>query len=84
MEKLVAVKGRLVDDHLDALRLDALHDALDRGGTEVVRTCLHDQTEDPHPFRVPGNDVRGDKVFAHGVGVDDGLDEGLWHVLVIG
>ncbi|GAE75711.1 hypothetical protein JCM18918_1436 [Cutibacterium acnes JCM 18918] len=49
-KKLVAVKGRLVDDHLDALRLDALHDALDRGGTEVVRTCFMTRRKIPTRF----------------------------------
>ena len=42
-EGAAVFEGRLVDDDAGALRLDALHDALNRGLAEVVGVCLHRQ-----------------------------------------
>ena len=43
-EGAAVFEGRLVDDDAGTLRLDALHDALDRGLAEVVGVRLHRQT----------------------------------------
>ncbi len=40
-EELGVVEGGLVDEHGHALGLDALHDALDGAGAEVVAAALH-------------------------------------------
>ena len=41
-------EGGLVDDHLGAFGLDALHDALDGGLAEVVAVGLHGQAVDAY------------------------------------
>lgn len=45
-EELGLVERGLVDEHRNALCLDALHDALDRGRAEVVASRLHGEAVD--------------------------------------
>lgn len=98
VEEMLVAQVRLVNHDLDALSLDALHDALDAGGSKVVRAGFHDEAVDADDGgrllrRVtPRNDglfstldhFAGDEIFARAVGADDGLDEGLRHVGVVG
>ena len=89
----------LVNHDLDTLGLDALHDALDAGSAEVIGTGFHDEAVDADDgwledglLRFARNDRRfcplddfvGDEVFAGAVGADDGPDEGLGHISVVG
>ena len=46
VEEGVFAQVGLVNHHFNALGLDALHDALDAGGTEVVGAGFHDQAVD--------------------------------------
>jgi hypothetical protein len=63
-----------VHDDRDALGLNALHNALNSGGTEVIRGGLHDETIDANHFRFALDDLVSNEVLARGVGVDDGMD----------
>ena len=92
-EEFRRVQRGLVDHHGHALGLHALHDALDGARAEVVRVGLHRQAVDAHDrlllalvHAVPHHlqHLVGDEVLAGAVGVHDGLDQVLWHVLVVG
>ena len=89
----------LIDYHLGALGLDALHDALDGALAEVVGAGLHGEAVHAHgDFTLLDGIVSGgggvvsgtlqhtvgDVVFAGAVAVDDGLDEVLGHVVEVG
>ena len=91
-EELRRVQRGLVDHHGHALGLHALHDALDGARAEVVGVGLHRQAVDAHDRlrlalvdAVPHHlqHLVGDEVLAGAVGLDDGLDQVLRHVLVI-
>lgn len=87
-------RGRcgLADHRGHALGLSALHDALDRARAEVVTVRLPGQTVHAndrlllaptdlvphHPQHLVGNEV-----FTGAVGINDGLDQILGHVLVV-
>ena len=60
VEEQVVLQRRLVDDDLDALGLQPLHDALDRGHPEVVGAGLHDQPVDADGPRLVMQDVGRD------------------------
>ena len=92
-EELRRVQRGLVDHHGNALGLHALHDALDGARAEVVGVGLHRQAVDAHDrpllagvHAVPHHlqHLVGDEVLAGAVGVHDGLDKVLRHVLVVG
>ena len=92
-EELRRVQRGLVDHHGHALGLHALHDALDGARAEVVGVGLHGQAVDAHDrlrlalvHAVPHHlqHLVGHEVLACAVGLDDGLDQVLRHVLVIG
>ena len=92
-EELRRVQRGLVDHHGHALGLHALHDALDGARAEVVGVGLHRQAVDAHDrlllagvHAVPHHlqHLVGDEVLAGAVGLDDGLDQVLGHVPVIG
>lgn len=84
VKKQVAVgEGGLVDDHGDALGLNALHHALDGARPEVVAVALHGQAVHANGVRSPGDDRVCDKVFPGAVGVYDGLDHILRDLSVI-
>ena len=92
-EELRRVQRGLVDHHGHALGLHALHDALDGARAEVVGVGLHRQAVDAHDrlllagvHAVPHHlqHLVGDEVLAGAVGLDDGLDQVLGHVLVVG
>ena len=92
-EELRRVQRGLVDRHGHALGLHALHDALDGARAEVVGVGLHRQAVDAHDrlllagvHAVPHHlqHLVGHEVLAGAVGVHDGLDQALGHVLVVG
>lgn len=92
-EELRRVQRGLVDHHGHALGLHALHDALDGARAEVVGVGLHRQAVDAHDrlllagvHAVPHHlqHLVGHEVLAGAVGLDDGLDQVLGHVLVVG
>ena len=92
-KELRRVQRGLVDHHGHALRLHALHDALDGARAEVVGVGLHRQAVDAHDrLLLAGIDavphhlqhLVGDEVLAGAVGLDDGLDQVLRHVPVVG
>lgn len=92
-EELRRVQCGLVDHHGHALGLHALHDALDGARAEVVGVGLHRQAVDAHDRlrlalvdAVPHHlqHLVGDEVLAGAVGLHDGLDQVLGHVLVVG
>ena len=92
-EELRRVQRGLVDHHGHALGLHALHDALDGARAEVVGVGLHRQAVDAHDrlrlalvHAVPDHlqHLVGHEVLAGAVGVHDGLDQVLGHVLVVG
>ena len=75
------------------LGLDALHDALHARRAEVVGARLHREAVHAHDRRGRagvhelgdlGQHLVGDEVLARAVGVDDGLDQVLRHVLAVG
>ena len=74
----------LVDDHGDALGLDALHHALNGRRTEVVGVALHREAIDAHSLGVTFDDAVGNEVLADGVALHHGLNQGLGDVLVVG
>ena len=91
-EELRRVQRGLVDHHGHALGLHALHDALDGARAEVVGVGLHRQAVDAHDrlrlalvHAVPHHlkHLVGDEVLARAVGIHDGLDQVLGHVLVV-
>lgn len=73
-----------VDDDFDALGFQPLHDSLDAGSTEVVRAGFHHQAIDADNLGVSLDDVEGNEVLAGGIGFDDGVDQVLRHLAVIG
>lgn len=92
-EELRRVQRGLVDHHGHALGLHALHDALDGARAEVVGVGLHRQAVHAHDWlllagvhAVPHHlqHLVGDEVLAGAVGLHDGLDKVLRHVLVVG
>ena len=92
-EELRRVQRGLVDHHGHALGLHALHDALDGARAEVVGVGLHRQAVHAHDrLLLAGVDavphhlqhLVGDEVLAGAVGLDDGLDQVLRHVPVVG
>ena len=92
-EELRRVQRGLVDHHGHALGLHALHDALDGARAEVVGVGLHRQAVDAHDRlllagvnAIPHHlqHLVGDEVLAGAVGLHDGLDQVLRHVLVVG
>ena len=92
-EELRRVQRGLVDHHGHALGLHALHDALDGARAEVVGVGLHRQAVHANNrLLLAGVDavphhlqhLVGDEVLAGAVGLDDGLDQVLRHVLVVG
>ena len=91
-EELRRIQRGLVDDHGHALGLHALHDALDGACAEVVGVGLHRQAVHAHDRlrlalvdAVPHHlqHLVGDEVLAGAVGLHDGLDQVLGHVLVV-
>ena len=92
-EELRRVQRGLVDHHGHALGLHALHDALDGARAEVVAVGLHRQAVHAHDrLRLASVHAVPDhlqhlvchEVLAGAVGVHDGLDQVLRHVLVVG
>ena len=92
-EELRRVQRGLVDHHGHALGLHALHDTLDGARSEVVGIRLHRQSVHAHDrVLLAGVDavphhlqhLVGHEVLAGAVGLDDGLDQVLGHVLVVG
>lgn len=92
-EELRRVQRGLVDHHGHALGLHALHNALDGARAEVVGVGLHRQAVDAHDrlllagvHAVPHHlqHLVGNEVLACAVGLDDGLDQVLGHVPVVG
>ena len=92
-EELRRVQRGLVDHHGHALGLHALHDALDGARAEVVGVGLHRQAVHAHDRprlalvdAVPHHlqHLVGHEVLAGAVGLHDGLDQVLRHVLVVG
>lgn len=92
-EELRRVQRGLVDHHGHALGLHALHDALDGARAEVVGVRLHRQAVHAHDrLLLAGIDAVPDhlqhlvchEVLAGAVGLDDGLDQVLRHVPVVG
>ena len=91
-EELRRVQRGLVDHHGHALGLHALHDALDGARAEVVGVGLHRQAVHAHDrlllalvHAVPDHlqHLVSDEVLAGAVGLHDGLDQVLGHVLVV-
>ena len=91
-EEVAAAVRRLVHQHGHALGLHALHDALDRGGAEVVGPGLHGEAEhtDQRLCHAGVDELVhalehlvGHEVLASAVGLDDRLDEVLGHVPVV-
>lgn len=92
-EELRRFQRGLVDHHGHALCLHALHDALDGARAEVVGVGLHRQAVDAHDRlrlalvdAVPHHlqDLVCHEVLAGAVGLDDGLDQVLRDVPVVG
>lgn len=92
-EEVGGVERGLVHHDGDALGLHALHDALDGARAEVVGVALHGEPVDAHHRRgLAGVDERHhavdhrvrDVVLARAVRVDDGADEVLRDVAVVG
>ena len=92
-EELRRVQRGLVDHRGHAFGLHALHDALDGARAEVVGVGLHRQAVDAYDrLRLALVDAVpyhlqyfvGDEAFAGTVGIHDGFDQVLGHVLVDG
>ncbi len=75
VEELIFLHHRFIDNDRNTFRLDALHDALNRRGAEVVRTTLHDQAIHTHHFRLTSENRIRDKVFTGTVCIDDSRDD---------
>jgi hypothetical protein len=75
VKELIFLHHRFIDNNRNTFRLDALHNALNRRGTEVVRTTLHDQAIHTHHFRLTGENRIRDKVFTGTVSIDDSRDD---------
>lgn len=82
-EELGVAHGWFVYHDLNALGLDPLHNALDRGLAEIVRARLHHQAEHPDLAGTQRDDLVGQEVLAGAVGVDDRADQVLRHFGVI-
>ncbi len=50
---------------------------------EVVRSGLHNQTVDADAFGLHVDNAEGQKIFACGIGLDNGADQVLWHLRVV-
>ena len=84
VEKIVVRQVRLIDDNRYSPSLDTFHDALNAGGTEVVRASFHDQTIDSDNFRFALKDFFCNEILACGIGLDDGVDQVLRYFVVVG
>ena len=91
-EELGRAQRGLVDHHGHALGLDALHDALHARCAEVVRVRLYREALRAHHRRGRagvhelghfGEHLVGHEVLAGAVGLHDGLDQALRHILVV-
>lgn len=92
-EELRRVQRGLVDHHGHALGLHALHDALDGASAEVVGVGFHRQAVHAHDGlrlalvdAVPHHlqHLVSHEILAGAVSLDDGFDQVLWHVPVVG
>src|SRR3569623_813347 len=72
-----------MNNDFDALGLDALHDALDARCPKVLRYGLHDVPVNAVDLGIAADELFGDDVLAGGVGLDDGMDEVLRHIVVV-
>ena len=63
-EEIRLGQHRFIDDDFHALGLDALHDALDAGGAQVVRSALHDQPVETDHARIRLENAFGNEVLA--------------------
>lgn len=84
MEKLRLLERGFIDNDFNTLGFDALHDALNAGSAKVVRTALHDEAVDADDLRLAFEDAVGDEVFASAVGLNNGVNQILWDILIIG
>ncbi len=83
MKEFSFLQSRFIDDDFYPFGFDALHDALDAGRPEVIRTFLHDETIDAYHFWIASQDVAGYKVLTRGVGFNDGVNQVLRHIAVV-
>lgn len=99
-EEHVLLQRGLIDDHLRALGLQTFHNALDAGLAEVVGVGLHGQAVHADDAGVAGGAVAplsagavvprlfqhplGDEVLASAVGLHDGADDVIGHLVVVG
>lgn len=83
-EEFCLFERRLVDDDFDTLGFDALHDALYARRAEVVRTRFHDQPVNADDSGVALEYAGGNKVFSCSIGLDDGINQVLRDIAVVG
>jgi len=56
------LERRFIDENLDPLGFETLHDPLNRALAEIVRPLFHHQPVDAHHTRLPGNDLIGKEI----------------------
>jgi hypothetical protein len=83
VEKNAFLHYWLVDDDFDALGLNAFHNALNTGGSEVVRIAFHDKAVDTYSSGLTLQDVTGDEVLAGVIRFDDSVYKVLRHIVVV-
>ncbi len=79
IEELDILDYRLMDNDFYAFSPNASHDALNGGGTKVVRADLHNQPRDTNDLRIAADNLVDNEVLASGVGLDDAMTPALRH-----
>ena len=91
-EELGLGQHGFIDNDLDPLGLDPLHYTLDGTGTVIIRTSFHNDAVHPY-YRLGAsffglrlgqtNHLGSNEVFAHSVGIDNGLNQRLRYILIV-
>jgi len=84
MEEFFFSQCRFINDDINAFGLDPFHDALNRGSPEVVGIGFHSQSVDSDRFGILPDDHVGNVILAGAVAIDDGLDEVVGNILIVG
>ena len=69
VEEMRRTQRWFINNHGDALGLDALHNALNGGGAEIIRIRFHGYAINTHCFRRFFDDLRGNEILAGGVSI---------------
>jgi len=77
-------KNGLVDNHFDPFGFDTFHHPLYRRRSEIVGARFHQQAVDTDGLGILFYNRIRNKIFSRGIGIDNGTDQVIGHLIVIG